>query len=453
MISVFKNLRQTNILKSGVLFISRSFHSLSSLIFSLVVGRLLTVEEHGLYSQYLARIVVLQAILEVGLQYSIIRYLTPFIVQNKESKVSHILRASLLIKLYSIIFCFFIILIWLLVSYLQSRWDLAIYLFPFEFFPEQLTNVWLVFLSAIGMSFFSYFDAILVSFKQYKYLTLWIPLTSLNRIILLLFFFFYNQGVLQLSHVLFSFMSGTFLSWPFYFLMFDIKKFLYPVYKTKVNYWIRKLLRYNSWIILASFFAILSDWMEILLLQNQSDTGIYNAARIPMQGIVILLSTMQSFIMPTMSTFSSSKEYWNYFKKIYMYIIILILILLPFGYFLEKVIPLWFGAEYYNSITVLRIIYPSFLLRIFFAPLGIALFTLDQPMAIAIESGLRMIAGLLLNLILIPNFGILGAAVSSLVSQFFGWIFLIILFFFYFKKNTFPDIVKIFQIHKSLKIW
>ncbi len=446
MIAFFKKFPFHQLLQSGIVFASRSFHSFSSLIFSLIIGRLLTLEEHGLYSQYSARIVLFQAILEVGLQYSIIRYLAPAVVNNMERKIYHLLKASLIIKFYAIVFVFFIVVLWMLDSYIYSRWNLKTNFFPLEPFPEQITNIWLAFLSAIGMSFFSYFDAILVSFKNYRYLSLWLPLTNLIRLLILFYFFFINEGILQLTHVLFSFMAGTFLSWPFYFFIFDVKKFLFPIYKFKTRYWVWKLLKYNSWVILASFFAILADWMEILLLQNQKDAGIYNAVRVPMQGIVILLSTMQSFFMPTMSTFTKSTEYLQYFKKIYIFIVLIFFSLLPFGLILEKLIPLWFGEQYYSSLDILWIVYLSFLLRIFFAPLGIALFTLDQPLMIAIESGLRMFASLTLNLILIPKFGIFGAALSSLFSQFFGWVFLSYFFYFYFKNNDFPKLFKNFRI-------
>lgn len=81
-------------IRVGALFLSRSFHSFSSLLFSFIVGRLLTVEEHGLYSQYLARIVVFQAILEVGLQYSLIRYLSPIVSNQRINEMSYLLRAD-----------------------------------------------------------------------------------------------------------------------------------------------------------------------------------------------------------------------------------------------------------------------------------------------------------------------------------------------------------------------
>jgi O-antigen/teichoic acid export membrane protein len=190
----------------------------------------------------------------------------------------------------------------------------------------------------------------------------------------------------------------------------------------------------------ATFFAILSDWMEILMLKNQSDAGIFNAARVPMQGIMILLTTMQSFIMPTMSQFTNSKQYKDYFKKLYAVIFLLILFLLPLGLIANWFIPFWFGDEYYQSLYVFWIIYPSFLLRIIFAPLGTALFTLDKPIIITIEAALRMIGSFVFNLILIPEFGVMGAAISSLCSQFLGWFFLIYLFYYYFKFDKFPSI-------------
>jgi len=442
MINVILNQLQKTIptkwIRVGALFISRSFHSFSSLLFSFIVGRLLTVEEHGLYSQYLARIVVFQAILEVGLQHSLIRYMSPIISQQKIKEMIYLLRASLKIKFYAIIFVLLVCLFWILENFFANEWKIDTGLFPLIDAPEHITNIWLVFLSSIGMSFFSYFDAILVSHKNYKILTLWIPITGLTRIILLLLFFFWNDGVLQINHVLFSFMTGTFISWIFYFLYFDSTIFFQSIKKKRVNYWVNRLVRYNQWIMLASFFAILSDWMEILMLKNQSDAGIYNAARIPMQGILILLTTMQSFIMPTMSQFTSSREYKNYFKKLYIFIIILIFLLLPLAFVGGWFIPFWFGEEYYPSISLFWIIFPGFLLRIFFAPLGTALFTLDQPVIIFIEAFLRMIGSFVLNLILIPEYGVMGAAYSSLFSQFIGWIFLLYLFYYYFKFDKFP---------------
>lgn len=101
MIAAIERLVPRKVLRAGGLFFSRSYHSLSSLIFSFLVGRMLTVEEHGLYGQYFARIIVFQAILEAGLQYSIIRYLAPSAAANDRQEAAEIIRASLKLKLYA----------------------------------------------------------------------------------------------------------------------------------------------------------------------------------------------------------------------------------------------------------------------------------------------------------------------------------------------------------------
>lgn len=429
------------------LFLSRSFHSLSSLVFSFIAGRLLTVEEHGLYSQYLARITIFQAILEAGLQFSIIRFLTPAIIENKELQINNILIASLRIKAYAIIIVFFIVIYWMIEGFLNSYWNFSTGLFPVSLPPYHITNIWFVFLSSIGMSFFSYFDALLVSYKSYRLLSLWIPLMGTIRIVLLLLFFFLNDGYLEINHVLFSFMAGTYLPWIFYFLFFDTKKFFVSVQKSKVDYWSRKLLGYNLWILLASFFAILSDWMEIIMLKQVRDAGLFNAARIPTQGILILLATMQSLLLPSMSKFQTAQEFKSYFKKIYGIIFFLFLILLPLVFVGDWLIPFWFGDEYYMAAEVFYILYVSYLLRIFFAPMGIALFPLDQPVIIAIEAGIRLAGSIIFNAILIPEYGIMGAAYATLLSQLGGWIFLVFLFTYFFKHGKFPGV---FEKLKSL---
>lgn len=422
------------LLKAGGLFFSRSYHSFSSLIFSFIVGRMLTVEEHGLYGQYFARIIVFQAILEIGLQYSVIRYLAPAAATNNRQEIAEIIRASLKLKLYATLFTLLILSYWLLEGFLSIHSGL----FPDVKAPDHLTQAWLVFLSGLGLSFFSYFDSLLVSFRNYRALSFWIPTTGTLRIAFLFLLYWLNDGILRIDDVLYSFMAGSFLAWPFYFLFFDGSLFLLPVRKDKVSQWVKMLIHFNRWIVLASFFSILSDWMEVLLLQDQTDAALYNAARIPMQGFLILLATMQSILLPTFTTFSQKQEYFKFFKKIYQLLLPMLVFLLPgflvFGWF----IPAWFGNEYLASVPLFFIIYPGFMLRLIFAPLGTALFALDQPKIIAVEAGLRMVAGIVINLILIPLYGAKGAAISSIASQLPGWIFLVYCYLGYYKTGFFP---------------
>lgn len=425
------------VLRAGGLFFSRSFHSISQLVFSLLAARLLTVEDHGYYAQYFARMLVFQAILEAGLQYSIIRYLSPAIAAGRRQEAAEIIRASLRLKLYASAIVLGLVGWWMLEGFLPFRTGI----FPIARTPAHILHAWFIFLAALGLSFFSYFDSLLVSFRNYRSLMFWIPATGLLRLIVLSALFFLNGGAVRIEDVLFAFMAGSFLAWPFYFIRFDASLFFEACRPEHVRGWWHRLLRYNRWILLASFFAMLSDYMEILVLQKQSDVALYNAARMPMQGFAILLATMQSLILPRMTTFTTKGEYVAFFKRLYSVLVPGLVLLLPGFWIFRWFIPLWFGEEYLGSVFLFYIVYPGFLLRMMFAPLGAALFALDEPRIIAWEAGLRMAGGVVANAILIPLLGVTGAAVSSVVSQLPGWIFLVYCYIRYYRNGSFPSIV------------
>lgn len=432
MIAAFEKLIPPRFLRAGGLFFSRSYHSLSSLIFSFLAGRLLTVEEHGLYGQYFARIIVFQAILEAGLQYSIIRYLAP--AAEDRQQVAEIIRASLWLKLYAWLIVCVALLYWLIEGFLPFRSGL----FPDVRAPEHIVHAVYVVFAALGLSFFSYFDSLLVSFRRYRSLTFWIPVTGTLRILLLLVLYFLNDGALRINDVLYAFMAGAFLAWPFYFRSFDASLFFDRVRKDQVRFWMDRLMHFNRWIVAASFFSILSDWMEVLLLQEQTDAALYNAARMPMQGFLILLATMQSILLPRFTTFSTKSEYFRFFKRMYAFLVPSLILLLPGFWLFAWFIPVWYGREYGGSVVLFFIIYPGFMLRLLFAPLGTALFTLDQPRIIGIEAGLRMLGGIVMNSILIPLYGAKGAAISSVLSQLPGWVFLVYCYLYYYRHGSFP---------------
>ena len=420
--------------RAALVFISRSMNSFLTLLFSLLAGKLLTVEDHGLFGQSMARIIVIQAITEVGLQYSLVRFLSPALKSGDGNLAAIILRASLRIKFYT----FLVVGVFVLVLLLLYRFNTSVVsaLFPFPY-PDGLAFLWLIFLGGFGMSLVSYLDAVLVSHQKYLRLSLWLPGLGFIRLFFLGIFWIMEKGDIDAMHVVYIYAFAPFFSGIFFFAFFPAS-FFFKKPSESISPWVKKLIKFNLWIVAASFFSITSDWMEVLLISDSRDTGLYNAARIPMQGFLILLTTMQSILLPRFSGLTTRDEFRSIFLRLYRYIIPATFLLLPGLVVFHYFIPAWYGQEYNASLSVLYILYPSFLLRVFFAPLGTALFALDQPRIIAVEAGLRMSAGLALNLILIPEYGITGAAWSNFFSQFAGWIFLIYCYFLYFKTDKFP---------------
>ena len=424
-----------------MLFTSRSFNSLISLIFTLIAGRILTIEDHGTYTQVLARIVIAQAIAEAGLQLSLVRYMAPAFYENKKDELLAIFRASLQIKFYS----FLILLVLAFLGILSVIFSPALterfgenFLPDLSAHPDTILHIWLIFLGGFGMSILSYLESILVSHEYFARLSIWLPSVGIIRLSLLALLALSGTESIQSEHVLFAFAIGPYPAAATFFLIFRNDIFRTRVKPEDWKPWIKKLSWYNAWILVASFMSIVSDWMEIHMIQNPGDRGIYSAARMPMQGFLILLSTMQSILLPRFSGLKNKAEFKAVFKNIYKYIAILTVVLLPGAYVLSLFIPWWYGARYHAAVGVFLLLYPNFLLRLFFAPLGTALYALDQPRLIAAEAGLRMTSGFIFNYFLIQSMGVIGAALASLLSQFTGWGFLIYCYVFYFKKDRFP---------------
>jgi len=83
-----------------------------------------------------------------------------------------------------------------------------------------------------------------------------------------------------------------------------------------------------------------------------------------------------------------------------------------------------FNNKYSDSIPVFRILYPNYLLQLVFSPLGIALFAMGRPKILAILAFIRLVIGYILDNVLIPEFGVMGAGTSYLLGQIVSWLIL-----------------------------
>lgn len=437
---VYPFLASPNVRRAALLFSARAVNPMVSLLYSLIVPRILTVEDFGVYSWALARIFVVQAFAEVGLQQSLVRFLAPALHRGDTSNFHSILRASLQLKFYA--FAFAVLVVGAYVAFLALAGEAAGFGTVAAFFgsthPDMMPLVWFIFLGGFGLSILTYLDAVLVSHEEFTRLSFWLPSVGVIRFLLLALFLVTHGGKLRADHVLFAFALGPYLSIVLFFFLYPAGTFLHRPAKEEWQPWVGRLLKFNSYMMIAAFMAIVSDWMEVLIISEPDDNGHFNAARLPMQGFLILLATMTSLLLPRFSQLETPAQFRDFFRRIYQLLIPGIVVFLPGFWLFPWFIREWFGPDFLISIKVFYILYPNFILRIYFAPLGVALVALDQPRLIAMEAGLRMITGFVLNMILYPTEGIIGAAWASLLAQAAGWAFLLYCYRMFFMQGKFP---------------
>ena len=105
--------------------------------------------------------------------------------------------------------------------------------------------------------------------------------------------------------------------------------------------------------------------------------------------------------------------------------LIVAVILIPGLFLAEPILTFLFKNKYSESIPVFKILYPNYLLQLLFAPLGIALFAMGKPKILAMLAFIRLLSGVILDNILIPEYNVGGAGISFFLGQIISWLVLL----------------------------
>lgn len=369
---------------------------------------ILNKSENGVFQYYLGFLPVILAVAEFGLPSAIVKFLSS--EKDDKHKIGIILSSSLLIKSISFLFL------------------IGLALFAYFFYNEDPLIIFILLVGGTTISFVSYFESIFVSFQAYKALAFWNPLANLMRLILLYLTNHYSQFPLTYLDILSIFSLSPIFILVLFFFIFNRKQIYWGAKVHEIGLATKELSLFNTWAFVASIFAIVSDRLEIFLLNkfhSSEDVAVYGTALQLFSGFVIILSTLNSLVYPRLSALVHTDEFKTFLLKS-IFASFAVAILLSPGYFLaEPILNLLFNHKYEEAIPVFKILYPNYMLQLVFAPLGIALFAMGKPRILAILALLRLVFGYLLDTALIPEFGVMGAGVAFLLGQVISWLVLV----------------------------
>jgi len=183
------------------------------------------------------------------------------------------------------------------------------------------------------------------------------------------------------------------------------------------------------------------------ILKNSYLAGIYSAPLKVVRLLFIPAGLLASSILPVLSKENKRAQNLNLVKKSISLLFLLGIPLAFGGLILAKEIVIFlFGVQYLESAKIFSLlvflplmVYPT---TIF----GYLLFAYNLQIKNAVFSLITAILNIFLNLILISKFNIYGAAIATLISQFFNFI----LFFLAVKNLEKSSPIRVFQIKNSL---
>jgi O-antigen/teichoic acid export membrane protein len=177
------------------------------------------------------------------------------------------------------------------------------------------------------------------------------------------------------------------------------------------------------------------DTVMVSLIKGDTETGLYSASYNFIFGASMLPSLVSAAVYPYLSKIHNPSER---IKNVSRYIKIFFLsgVMFTLGLFLYSnvLIKLLYGPDYINAVGSLKIL--SLILPFLFACtfMGTFFASVDKQLASTFVTCISAIVNIILNFILIRQYGQIGAAIASLISLIVMFILLIVVYRRYLKK-------------------
>lgn len=390
----------------------------AALVLSLQVllARMLGVKEYGIYSYVISWISIISLIGTLGFDTTLARFVPVYIQQKQWSLFQGIVSYSFKLTLvYSVLVILFIAAVLLPSSGLSASNTTLLFALPL---------IALIVLTSVRI-------ALLRSMK--RYVAALFPETILKPLLFIsLVVIYYIYGVSLSSkeavilHILVAFVSFIVASIYLKKIVHNKIRYEEPVYKKKS--WL--LTSLPALIISGSVYIISqADIIMLGFLMDYSDSGIYaSSARLAELSIFFMAAV--NFVIAPMISESYHKGDIDDLKILvlkgtrisFIFSFLVSLFFLSYG----KIFLNLFGEEFIFGYKALLILIFGHLVNAASGPVGLLLTLTGNQISAAKIMSVCVVINLLLNFLFIPEFGLVGAALSTMIATVFWNIVMLI---------------------------
>ena len=398
-------------------FIFTFLAMISGYVFRLVLARNLTTEQYGLFYAVLSAVIFFYVLNDLGLKPAIIKFIPEFLVRKEYDKINiSIIQTTLIWIANSTII--------LIISILLSNY-LAV-----NYFRNSDANLLLIIISA-SFLLFSIDSILSYVFQGFQRMGIFSSVDFTRSTSYLI--------ITALGFILFP--GSIFVpAWAYFITPFILVLIYFPILKIKVfpklkivKFFdiplLKKMVYFGVPVTVISFSSLFFQQSSILLLTyfgTLKDVALLNVA-LPTSSLAVAFSSAIAHVI-----FPLSSELWtrNYKDKLregtmllykYSFIIIIPVCLVLFS-FPRLIVDLLFGSKYLDAASSLMVLaIGAIFLNIaninFNILAGIG--RTKEPLKITI---IMVVVSVILNILLIPIFGVLGSALAISISYFLAMI-------------------------------
>ena len=394
----------------GLSFFAVFFSNILLYLLRLVLARVLSPEEYGLLFLGLSLIYILIFLVVLGLDGGIERYVPYYRAKKDFRKVKGVITTSLKIS-------FPLSMLVFLMMFLFSE-QISVFIFN----EPALSPVIRIFSFIIPFFvFYKLFYSSLLAFKKVGYAVFsWYISRPMFTLIILVVFMLIGLG---LAEAAIAYMLGFVISAVLVFFFMQFKVF--PVFRSEIKSISlgRKLLSFSlPLVVFSMLWNIMGriDTVMIGIFKTSFDVGVYQAAMPTSQFLFVIPGALSGLFLPVISELLSknkTEDIGKIYKTVSKWIFYLNFpLFLVFAIYPNAVINMLFGSEYIgagNSLRILSIGYIIFSIGNVSSGM-INLF--EKTKYHILNAFVAVMAAISLNYLLIPIYGIEGAAIANMMT-------------------------------------
>ena len=396
------------------LFGAKTAAGIFSAIQTIIIARILGVNDYGLLVLIIAYVGILFVILDFQFWETATKYIGGFWSDGDRPRTASMIKLSYLVDISSGIIAFAIAII---TAQIVNKY------FINSPEAELLIRLYAISLLIDTTNFTS--DAILRVFEKFKQISFIVSLTNLTRLALVSAALFSGMG---LKEVLYSYIAASILGIGIRLVIVNMtlnEKGLHRWWKANIAL-IKNQWKEITWFLanssLTKTFTLASDnYLGIMMLGHFSGTeatALYKIARNCTTIIKRFMDPLYEAIYPELVKISGLKNLNDFSHIIKASTKTLIKISIPVAIILlvfpDVIINLIFGKQYLPAVNALRIVTIGVLVSQLSFWIGPALLALGRPGLRTIIRGCTTIFYVILLLILVPKYSYNGAAVAFL---------------------------------------
>ena len=386
-----------------VLFIGNVLSAFWGFLFTLFVARALSVADFGIFSAAINLVNILVSLSDVGISSGSVNFVSANIAKGDNEKANEYTKASFILRFLIVISISVLVVIFaplISPSLLATRdpkvaiWAaiVPIFLFPDMFFP-----------------------AILQAKKKFLQSTVIDNVFYIGR--LAFAFAFYLYGALTMSLAFLAFGIGF------------VIEVLLTIYYLKTDFWFSKpkkdeyvsLLKFSGWIGVNRVVSSISGKLDIQMLAAMTgaiSTGLYSIPSRLASFVIVLAGSFSSVLATRFAAFNNPEKERTYVLKSTLALLPIILGIILWIIFARPFMLILFGEKYLGAVPVLQsllIAQMPFLLTV--PPVTAIIYAMKKTVYIGALSFVQIAAIFILNLYLIPKYGVFGPTITFGVTN------------------------------------